>query len=360
MKQHAAETNAALKGKDHNTSTMRNYSLDAMRSLAMLAVVSMHVNPFVFSDNKVSETQWWTANIFSALGQWCVPLFFLISGALLLRDPLAFDIKHFYQKRFTRLAPIILFWTVFYCFVKSGYSFDIDVLYRMVILGWTHLWFLYVLIGFYFATPLIVTCIKSLQRKQLIYMIIICFTTAAGYSFLMRGLHLRSGFTMFEWPLYLGYFLSGYYFVSYPVNDSRKPKLLIAAIGLTIILALTNAGLAHLTTKKYSYATLMHGLNPIIILQSLCIFAIMYRDIDLHVKTRWHGVYYYIAVIGQYALGIYVTHSYILNISRRLPIGPSSIGMFFGLSLMTLFTFLASLCVVLVLSRIVYIKKTVI
>ncbi|MDG6399538.1 acyltransferase family protein [Pseudomonas quasicaspiana] len=98
---------------------------------------------------------WWAANIFDSLARVCVPAFLMISGALLLKksEPLG----EFLGKRFLRVFPPLLFWSLFYiAWIRynggdiSNWFFDIlrgPVMY--------HLWYLYAIIGLYALVPLL-------------------------------------------------------------------------------------------------------------------------------------------------------------------------------------------------------------
>jgi surface polysaccharide O-acyltransferase-like enzyme len=54
---------------------------DALRVLAAVAVVVMHVSATALKQSDCFD--WWIGNIFVSLSQWGVPIFIMISGALL-------------------------------------------------------------------------------------------------------------------------------------------------------------------------------------------------------------------------------------------------------------------------------------
>ncbi|MGH8822038.1 MAG: acyltransferase family protein, partial [Rhodoferax sp.] len=60
----------------------------------------------------VWNDKWWAGNVYDSLTRSSVPLFFMVSGATLL--PKQEPIRAFFAKRFIRIVPPLLFWSIFY------------------------------------------------------------------------------------------------------------------------------------------------------------------------------------------------------------------------------------------------------
>lgn len=93
--------------------------LDVVRFVAMFTVVCCHcTDPFNFYPGtapNIGEIKLWGA-IYGALLRPCVPLFVMITGALLL--PVRGEISVFYKKRIPRVLWPFLIWSVIYnCFL---------------------------------------------------------------------------------------------------------------------------------------------------------------------------------------------------------------------------------------------------
>src|SRR4051812_20625429 len=74
---------------------------DVLRALATVAVVCIHVAaPAVTHPEQVSATSWVVANLVDAACRWCVPMFVMLSGALLLGSSKADGPLEFYHRRF--------------------------------------------------------------------------------------------------------------------------------------------------------------------------------------------------------------------------------------------------------------------
>lgn len=82
--------------------------LDEVRSLAIILVVLGHVLRLFSYD----YTSWLTCSALFSLTRIGVPLFFTVSGALLLTK--RYEVKKFLGKRFRRVFLPFLFWIIIY------------------------------------------------------------------------------------------------------------------------------------------------------------------------------------------------------------------------------------------------------
>ena len=78
------------------------------RALACVLVVLLHVAALGFHQ---WDKNWWASNTYDGLARISVPLFLMLSGALLLhkREPLGV----FFKKRFRRILPPLIGWSLF-------------------------------------------------------------------------------------------------------------------------------------------------------------------------------------------------------------------------------------------------------
>lgn len=88
--------------------------LNNARIIAILAVVLLHVSSRVITWSELGSNDWWYANLYDSLVRWCVPVFVMISGALLLAPEKAEPLGVFYKKRASRILSPLVFWSLFY------------------------------------------------------------------------------------------------------------------------------------------------------------------------------------------------------------------------------------------------------
>lgn len=99
-----------------NTTRKHVVWLDVVRLVAMFTVVCCHsADPFNFYPGEppanIDEIKFWGA-AYGAFLRPCVPLFVMITGALLL--PVRGEISAFYKKRISRVFWPFLIWSVIY------------------------------------------------------------------------------------------------------------------------------------------------------------------------------------------------------------------------------------------------------
>ena len=145
--------------------------LDAARWLAAVAVVMLHGAATVVSDPAAyGSGAWLAANLYDSAARWCVPVFVMISGALLLDPERPQDARRFYSRRVARICAPLLFWTLFYLLWRTALDWiddgrlDLSFWPRKLAHGepYYHLWYLYMIVGLYLFAPLV----RALARAQ--------------------------------------------------------------------------------------------------------------------------------------------------------------------------------------------------
>ncbi|WP_233515539.1 acyltransferase [Marinitenerispora sediminis] len=132
--------------------------LDLTRVAAMCTVIAVHAFAPVVTTRYTDfgTATWWTANAVDSALRWCVPVFIMLSGALLLA-PRPEGLRMFYRRRFSRIGTPLLVWTVVYLAWEALYRSDIGLQQAVsqVLSGnpALHLYFLFVLAGLYVLTP---------------------------------------------------------------------------------------------------------------------------------------------------------------------------------------------------------------
>lgn len=160
--------------RPHAGCETRTWYLDLLRILASFGVVFLHTSPFDLSACTVSSVQWKTATGLNILFRWCVPVFFMISGALYLSAHHAFSIRKLYRKSILRLAVSFAFWSALYaaahCIImgKGKWTF-----LNQFLRGHYHMWFIFSIFGLYLLTPLI-RCITQ-SKKNTEYALVLGF-----------------------------------------------------------------------------------------------------------------------------------------------------------------------------------------
>lgn len=163
---------------DRQTEVKKTLYLEVMRIIATFFVIFNHTGNtgfFLFSQRPEGGLLFWIYLFISVFCKFSVPLFFAISGALMLNredEPL----KVLWKKRIFRFIVIILVFSFVY-YVNSVYmdSGTIEIksflqkLYSDNLRA--HLWYLYAYIAYLICLPFLRSLVRHLDKKYYYYMI---------------------------------------------------------------------------------------------------------------------------------------------------------------------------------------------
>ena len=234
--------------------------MDNSRILAIFAVVFLHVAAGAFMGNALGSGNWWAGNIYDSAVHWCVPIFVMISGALLLDTTKTESPEVFYRKRATRILIPLVFWSLAYLAWNQGkgsldgHRLSGGALARLLLSGKPHyhMWFLYMILVLYLITPFLRKLVKACTPPELALITALCFAIAilnAGFNLLYPP-----GPSLFtNWFLaYLPYFLIGHLIKTSEGNYPRRRLLGILATSV----AATALGCYFLTLHRNAEAGL--------------------------------------------------------------------------------------------------------
>jgi surface polysaccharide O-acyltransferase-like enzyme len=185
--------------------------VDFMRFIGAFVVVLAHVDVWGGGPD-------WAQKIYYTLSRNGVPLFFMMSGYLLLSKEE--DTWTFFKKRAAKILIPFLFWSILYdvyatnSFATTGVTLDAIIKMFIRILRGpraAHLWFFYSLIGLYFFTPILRLFIAKAKNSDILYYIALWFVIMP-IMFILEGFtSIKNGFELYFAAGYIGYFLLGYY-----------------------------------------------------------------------------------------------------------------------------------------------------
>ncbi len=327
----------------------RNPNIDLLRVIAAFAVVWLHVSVWVvLGDPSVESPWWWAGNLVDSFTRWSVPVFVMISGALLLSAPPSSSPLDFWRKRLTRLLPALIFWTLVYFafryFLEPPFGWK-DVI-KSLLKGnaYYHTWYIYMLVGLTFITPYLQTLVRALSRRALLYLILGCFIMAAGeFAYGGRIITFLPSFVPF-----LGYFLAGYYIVNFV--GAIKKRILIPVIllcGLAIALA-TAALLPVRDIQAYNLTYSYH--NLLVVGMSLSIFTLVIKA---------PPVISLVQRIAPVTLGVYALHPLWMWVLGKLGINGFWMHPAAGIPVTATLAFILSALSAALLARIPGLKRTV-
>lgn len=344
----------------------RKNHLDLLRAIACLSVVMIHVSAeYVVRGSAGAD--FWLGNLLDSLSRAGVPLFVMISGALMLDENYAFTKKKWlgYIGRMTAFYAV---WSTVYCFIfrmlpliQRGEKIRIPGTVAQIFSGHYHLWFVPMIISLYLILPLLRLWVKEKNVRHVEYFLgvsaVFGFVVPQVMAILVDQVKalkpiqtLWDNFNLGQTAGYTVYFVLGWY-----LNRGVKYKKLLSALGI-LGFAMTFAGTGWATVilemKSYPF---YENFTVNVLLYSAAIF-VFCRHWFEQPKRPDGAMQRAVRGLGKYSLGIYAVHVYV--ISKLLPyLGGLHIGV--GLPLVFVLTLGLSLLLSFVLSKIPLVKKIV-
>ena len=330
----------------------RTAYLDLIRFVAIAAVILLHV----VSGTRSQYTDQMTGlqnTVYTAIERCCaigVPLFLMISGALFLDENKKIPLRVLFGKYIRRLVLALLLFGWAYSLMEIVFNartvepvFALQAFFG-VLKGdtWSHLWYLYMIIGLYLFMPLWQAMAKSLTREQYRYVLVLLFVVGCVLPpFLNMGWRIGLEFPFNN--IYVFFFLAGHYVHKYLKEDVRLKG---AAVVLTVLLpiltfadSLAGTGL----TEGYN------GIPATLAALSIFYLAGKCRQIPSWC-TAWRTL----------AFGVYLIHPFFLNLLYKgLHLTPLMLG---GYVLIPIFWIAAgalSVLAVVILRKIPVLRKYV-
>ena len=217
-------------------SPKRSLYLDEVRSLAIILVVLGHLIR-QFSHN---FTSWQICSGIFSFTRIGIPLFFTVSGALLLTRK--HDIRQFLEKRFKRVFMPFAFWIVVYMILGVLiWHYEPTLQYVFEITFGIHplcelFWFIWSLIGVYLLIPVLSSFIREYgdfgSRYLIVITIILSILCTIGF---FNNQHIKHDFrVIFNFFPVLGYFILGSYIHNHEFSYSKN-KMFLIGIAMFIV-----------------------------------------------------------------------------------------------------------------------------
>lgn len=301
----------------------RNICLDLVRIIATILVIMIHSSSFFVKTYRRNTYEFIIGNILDSLSHIAVPLFIMISGALLLDETNEIRLSYILNK-IKNVIKLICIWSLIYVAIYEfmfpllkGEEINIKRIIYSLINGHYHMWYLYMVIGLYLITPFLRTICKKGNKSLILGYIIIAMVIyflrqiANILEFNMNGLKYLNEFLdkfylgFFE--NYIPYYLLGWYIVNFDFKKKDRIKVLLLGIGsmLTIICY-------SILTLDYETAWMQFGI--LIFLASASVFlAINNLDLSKIMKLRSK-----IILVSNLTFGVYIIHPIFIDIFQMI------------------------------------------
>lgn len=345
------------KTKNKEKTINRKCTYDLMRIIAIFAVIIIHVSAETWYHHQIDKT-WLLNNFINGLvSSWAVPLFVAISGALLLKKDVSYS--GVFKKWLPRIMICLIVWHFIYYFYETR-TFSINSLIvgiKNLLIGksYSHLWYLYFVLGLYIILPFLSKLVKSLDKKYLLILIII--TTFVGIIIpTVKNItnfdlnQYTNMYIIFSFNALVPYLLLGYYLNEYKIENS-KFIIIITFIGI-ILLILNSLYGNHISVIKNTAITFAYKNSITAMPVVISIFSIINKYCD-KVESR------IISTLGELTFGVYLIHFLVIKMLTHYHITNNIINPLFGNIIVAILVAIISYLIVYLISKIPYLRKII-
>ncbi|RKS06144.1 surface polysaccharide O-acyltransferase-like enzyme [Nocardiopsis sp. Huas11] len=336
------------------------------RVAAMAAVVIVHAfSPLVSTAHAdLGGPAWWTAHVVDSALRWCVPVFVMISGGLLLR-PREEDAGAFYRRRWAKIGVPLVVWSIAYL-VWERWRDGLDPAGAVAQAASgspsIHLYFLYVIAGLYLLTPFLRTVVAHTPRTGLWWFAGLTLSLGAADQLLglidgAGGVTAATRFLPF-----LGYYLLGWLLMT---STAWKRNLRYGFAAFVLGTAATAAGAGAVATYTGEWgrgAEYVYGyLSPTVVVASVGALLLL-RAAGSRLAEGEHGTGLVGRVVGTVSglsFGVYLVHVMVLNTLRDIGGTPDGVLVLAAASGYAIATAAISLLLVAALRRIPLLRTAV-
>lgn len=287
----------------------RTVYLDIIRIIAAYLVIFTHTSDlgsrlYVFREYSEKRTMLYIMS--GALSCICVPLFFMVSGALMLAKEETYT--QIFKKRILRYIFVIVgisyFYYVFYnnnnwldiyCFFQQTYSGTLRCL----------LWFLYAYVGYLISLPFLRKMVKNLNETDFRYLFLIGILFKGGLDVFgaVSGLG-NVGVTCVMAENALFYPIMGYYLANVIENRRDNRKILLVAGGALSLLCILAETLMTIWEKNQFGLYTENYLSTFNIVPTLYVFFVV-KNLGEHLQ-KYDLACKVIGWMGDCTFGVYL------------------------------------------------------
>ncbi|MFB3887867.1 MAG: acyltransferase [Candidatus Bathyarchaeia archaeon] len=342
--------------------------VDLIRTVAIILVILLHaaVEPYQIADlmSPAGVSSWWSVNIYDSIARPCVPLFVMLTGALLLQPSKSNEpLGVYFKKRLNRIALPFVFWGAAYfawrAFVNHETLTSSSILQGILMGPYNHFWFLYILVGLYLIAPLLRILVGYADWKLIRYFLLLWFTGTALVPLisLLTPYSLNGGvFIMTGW---LGYFLLGAYIQRMQWRTLTLYILVFSGYVLTILATYVVTGTIGERVGQFFY----DASSANVILTSVAMFLLLNKVSSAQLNISLPRANRLLHLISQYTLPIYLMHVMVMETLQKgylgFQISLATMDPVLEIPLITAITFFITLGIVILLKKIPIIRRLI-
>jgi surface polysaccharide O-acyltransferase-like enzyme len=281
-------------------------------------------------------------------------------------------------KKTMRIVYALIFWSIINIFfidiakvILKHDTFDFSKILRipymvLSIEPWSHLWYLYLIVGLYLFTPVLKIFVDNASKKDFEYFLILYFiiglciptwNTLAGY--VNKVLLFAPDIPFSELTGYVGYYIAGFYFSKYSLKKATNVIIIIIGI-ISLFISIIGTGIIANVYGLFISAErgFYNRLGPFymfVTFATFISFKILFENIHL-VKVQISIIKH----ISKCTFGIYLVHWMVIPVVNYIGINSALFNPIISIPLIALFVMLCSYIVTFIIKQVPILKKNVV
>ena len=338
----------------------RIWYLECLRVLAMLSVISFHVSKTALSDFSFSLFTSSCLLCVRNLVHYAVPIFFMISGALLLNPNKNLSIERLCKQYLIKYLLItVLFGGVYSCLEQI---FDKKTISWPVIRSgidnmihgdsWAHMWYMYTLIWVMMLLPVLRLIVYKFKKEEIKYTIVVIMMFVSFTGIINAYSSRELGITYPINFIYCFYMLVGYWIHNNVFKFKEKTSIIILVVIIFVLCALAFMDIYNVITCE----PWIGNQSPLIVLYSILIFNLGHLKIKERAENKI--IKNIVTSLSENSFLIYLLHMFWINILYKwINFNPFSFNPFIGFITIFLLVLLLSYVSSLLVKKIPIINK---
>ena len=347
--------------------------VDLIRTVAVLLVILLHAaiepNPNLTLMSPEGVQLWWTSNIYNSISRTAVPLFVMLTGALLLQPKKADEpLRVFFKKRWNRIGIPVLFWgAIFFAwdFTVKGQAITSTYIFQGVLAGpYVHFWYVYLLVGLYLITPLLRVLVAHAEWRIIRYFLALWFVGTGIIPLLTLYVNISPQAIWFRDNVFVltgivGYFILGAYVAKLRLRSS----ILYLALLLSSVWTIVGTYFLIGTIGEKFSPFFLDASSFSVIIASVALFLILAAIPNQAIETKLPRGSKVLKIISENSLPLYLFHVIILETLQNgylgFRISVTTINPIIEIPLITAVTLLICLAIIVTLKKLPYVKRII-
>lgn len=340
--------------------------IENLRVIAMVAVVITHIGSTAATDFPDSYKMTWGGVFYSSIVNimhFAVPIFFMISGALLLNPAKDIPLNKLIKKYIVKYVGVLFVFGWGYAFIEEIFvnrvvslSVFLNSWYNMLQgKSWAHMWYMYELVGIMLCVPILRLIARFFEDSERTYIIIVAILFLCILPLISNLSGMKFGVSFAMGNVYWFYMLLGWWIEC----EQIKIPLRIAkcSIPICMILLILTAYIKVMHSLDLGFAAYS---SPIILFYAVSIFSFMKeknRNVQIISKQRISKT---VEKLSFVSFGVYLTHMFWINLLFKLfKINPYNPNVFVGIIFIGSLVLILSIITTLILHKIPIIRKLI-